>query len=57
VSTYAWHVDPLKRIQYDMYVANWTYGTCMLVLDVQTLLRGDAHGLGLTDGDISLLRG
>jgi hypothetical protein len=28
----------------------------VLVLDVRTWPRGDASGLGLTDGDVSLLR-
>jgi hypothetical protein len=29
----------------------------MLVLDVQTWSRGDISGLGLTNGDVGLLRG
>jgi hypothetical protein len=29
----------------------------MLVLDVQTWLRGNVPGLELTDGDVNLLRG
>jgi hypothetical protein len=29
----------------------------MSVLDVQTCPRGDTPGLGLTDGDVGLLRG
>jgi hypothetical protein len=33
------------------------YDTCMLVLDVQTWLRGNVPGLELTDGDVNLLRG
>jgi hypothetical protein len=40
-----------------MYAANWMYGTCMPVLHVWTWLRGDVPGLGLTDEDVSLLRG
>jgi hypothetical protein len=40
-----------------MYAANWTYGTCMRVLDVCTWPRWDIPGLGLTDEDAGLLRG
>jgi hypothetical protein len=40
-----------------MYAANWTYGTRMLVLDIQTWPRRDVPGLGLTDEDVGLLRG
>jgi hypothetical protein len=40
-----------------VYAANWTYDMCMLVLDVRTWPRGDVPGLGLTDEDVSLLRG
>jgi hypothetical protein len=50
-------VGPLKGTQYGMYAANWTYGTCMSVLDVRTWPRGVVPGLGLTDEDVSLLRG
>jgi hypothetical protein len=50
-------VGPLKETQYGMYAANWTYGTCMSVLDVRTWPRGVVPGLGLTDEDVSLLRG
>jgi hypothetical protein len=50
-------VGPLGGTQYDMYAANWTYSTRMPVLDVQTWPRGDVPGLGLTDEDVSLLRG
>jgi hypothetical protein len=39
-----------------MYAANWRYGTCMPVLDIQTWPRGDIPSLGLTDEDVSLLR-
>jgi hypothetical protein len=42
---------------YGTYAANLTYGTCMPVLDVRTWPRGDVPGLGLTDRDVSLLRG
>jgi hypothetical protein len=42
--------------RYDTYAANWTYGTCIPVLDVRTWPRRDVHGLGLTDGDADLLR-
>jgi hypothetical protein len=50
-------VGPLGGTQYGMYAANWTYNMCMVVLDVWTWLRGDVPGLGLTDGDVGLLRG
>jgi hypothetical protein len=40
-----------------MYVVNWTYGTCMPLLDIETWPRGDVTGLGLTDGDVGLLKG
>jgi hypothetical protein len=40
-----------------MYATNWTYDTHMSVLDVWTWPRGDVPGLGLTDGDVGLLRG
>jgi hypothetical protein len=40
-----------------MYAANLTYGTRMPVLNVRTWLREDVPGLGLTDGDVGLLRG
>jgi hypothetical protein len=35
----------------------WMYGTCMPVLNIQTWPRGDIPGLGLTNEDVSLLRG
>jgi hypothetical protein len=35
---------------------NWTYGTCMTILDVRIWLRGDVPGLGLTDEDVDILR-
>jgi hypothetical protein len=35
----------------------WMYGTCMPVLNIQTWPRGDVPGLGLTNEDVSLLRG
>jgi hypothetical protein len=50
-------VGPQGGTWYDMYAANWRYGTCMVVLDVQTWPRGDIPGLGLIDGDVGLLRG
>jgi hypothetical protein len=50
-------VGPLGGTQHGTYAANWTYGTHMLVLDIQTWSRGDVSGLGLTDGDVGLLRG
>jgi hypothetical protein len=50
-------VGPLGGTQYGMYAANWTYGTCMLVLDIQMWSRGNVPGLRLTDGSIDLLRG
>jgi hypothetical protein len=40
-----------------MYATSWMYSTRMLVLDVQTWSRGDISGLGLTNGDVGLLRG
>jgi hypothetical protein len=50
-------VGPLGGTQYGTYAANWTYDTCMLVLDVRTWPRGDVPDLGLTDEDVGLLRG
>jgi hypothetical protein len=50
-------VGPLGETWYGTYAANWTYGTRMLVLNVQMWLRGNVPGLGLTDGDVGLLRG
>jgi hypothetical protein len=57
VGTYASHMSPLGGTWYDIYAANWTYGTCMSVLDVQTWSRGDVPGLGLIDENVGLLRG
>jgi hypothetical protein len=50
-------VGPLGGTQYGTYAANWTYSTCMSVLDVWTWSRGDVPGLGLTNEDVGLLRG
>jgi hypothetical protein len=50
-------MSPLGGTQYGTYAANWMYGTHMLVLDVRTWPRWDVLGLGLTDEDVSLLRG
>jgi hypothetical protein len=50
-------VGPLGGTQYGTYATNWIYGARMPVLDIQTWPRGDVPGLGLTDGDINLLRG
>jgi hypothetical protein len=47
----------MGETQYDTYATNWTYGTHMAVLDVQTWPRGDVPSLGLTDEDVDLLRG
>jgi hypothetical protein len=49
-------VGPLEGTWYVMYATNWTYGTCILVLDVLTRPRGNIPGLGLIDGDVDLLR-
>jgi hypothetical protein len=38
------------------YAANWTYGMCMPVLHVRTWSRLDVPGLGMTNGDVALLR-
>jgi hypothetical protein len=40
-----------------MIHANWTYGTHMPVLDIWTWPRGNVPNLGLTEGDVGLLRG
>jgi hypothetical protein len=40
-----------------MYAANWMYDTHMSILDVRTWPKGNIPGLGLTDEDVSLLRG
>jgi hypothetical protein len=45
------------RDTYGTYAANWTYDTCMPVLDIRTWSREDVPGLGLTDEDVDLLRG
>jgi hypothetical protein len=50
-------VGPLGGTRYGTYAANWTYGTRMSVLDVRMWSRGDVPSLGLTDGDVDLLRG
>jgi hypothetical protein len=50
-------VGPLGGTWYGMCATNWTCGTRMSVLDVQTWPRGDVLDLGLTNEDISLLRG
>jgi hypothetical protein len=50
-------VGPLGGTQYGTHAANWTYDTRMPVLDVRTWPIGDVPGLGLTDGDVGLLRG
>jgi hypothetical protein len=50
-------VGPLVGTWYDVYAANWTYDTYMLVLDVQTWSIGDVPVLGLIDEDVGLLRG
>jgi hypothetical protein len=50
-------VSPLGGTWYGTYAANWTYGTHMPGLDLQTWSRGDIPNLGLTDGDVGLLRG
>jgi hypothetical protein len=50
-------VSPLVGTRYDMHAANWTYGTCMLVLDVCAWSRCDVLGLRLTEEDVGLLRG
>jgi hypothetical protein len=42
-------VGPLGGTQYVTYAANWAYDTRMP--------RGDVPSLGLTDEDVSLLRG
>jgi hypothetical protein len=57
VGTYACRVGHLGGTRYGTYAANCMYGTCMPVLDVRTWPRGDIPGLGLTDGDVGLLRG
>jgi hypothetical protein len=50
-------VGPQGGTRYGMYATSWMYSTRMLVLDVQTWSRGDISGLGLTNGDVDLLRG
>jgi hypothetical protein len=50
-------MGPLGGTRYGMYAANWTYDTCMSVLDVRTWPRWDVTDLGLTDEDVDLLRG
>jgi hypothetical protein len=50
-------VSPLGGTRYGTYAANWTYGICISVLDVRTLLRGNVPDLELTDEDVGVLRG
>jgi hypothetical protein len=50
-------VGHLGGTRYGMYAANWTYDTCMSVLDVRTWSKGDISDLRLTDEDVGLLRG
>jgi hypothetical protein len=50
-------VGPFRGTLYGTYVANWTYDTRMPVLDVWMWPREDVPSLGLTDGDVGLLRG
>jgi hypothetical protein len=50
-------VGPLRETRYGTYVVNWTYGTCMSVLDVCSWLRGSVPSLKLINGDVGLLRG
>jgi hypothetical protein len=50
-------MSPQGGTWYGMYAANWMYDTRMPVLDVRMWQKGDVPGLGLTDGDIGLLRG
>jgi hypothetical protein len=45
------------RDTYGTYAANWTYDTCIPVLDIRTWSREDVPDLGLTDEDVGLLRG
>jgi hypothetical protein len=40
-----------------MYAANWTYGTRMSVLNIRMWSSEDVSGLGLTNGNVGLLRG
>jgi hypothetical protein len=47
----------LGGIRYGTYTANWIYDMRMSVLDARMWSRGDVLGLGLTNGDIGLLRG
>jgi hypothetical protein len=49
-------VGPLGGTRYGTYAANWMYNMCMPVLDIWTWPRGDVPSLGLTDGDVGLLR-
>jgi hypothetical protein len=55
VGIYARRVGPLGGTRCGTYADNWTYGTCMPVLDVRTWPRGNVPGLGLTDEDVGLL--
>jgi hypothetical protein len=50
-------MGPLGGTQYNTYAANWTYDTCMLVLDIRTRPKGHVPNLGLTDEDVSLSKG
>jgi hypothetical protein len=50
-------VGPQGGTRYGTYAANWMYGMHMPVLDVRMWPRRDVPGLGLTDGDVGLLRG
>jgi hypothetical protein len=50
-------MGPLGGTQYNTYAANWTYDTCMPVLDIRTRSKGHVPNLGLTDEDVSLSKG
>jgi hypothetical protein len=56
LGTYACHVCPLRGTRYGMYAANWIYSTHMPVLNIRMWLRADVPALGLTDGDVGILR-
>jgi hypothetical protein len=50
-------VGPLGGTRCGTYDPSWIYGMGMPVLDIWTWPRGDVPQLGLTIGDVGILRG
>jgi hypothetical protein len=50
-------VCPIGGTRHGTYAANWTYDTCIPVLDIRMWPRENIAGLELINEDVSLLRG